>query len=135
MVLAFKIQVEDVIIIIATILIVVGIILFYYYRMHVQNVRHTTMIFVELEILITDFRKSLDRVNLFKRDEYSTEIEVHERNYKRYRDLITQIQTSRVKNRSSSIFDIEKKMDIDTKTIIRQVKKEIRHLISYLQTA
>ena len=96
--------------------------------------RHTTRLFIELEILINDFRKAIDRVALFKKEEYKTELEHHEKSYVKFRETITKIQTSRVSDKKlKTIFDIEKKMDIDTDTIKRKVRREIKILLTYLE--
>ncbi len=133
MILALKLRFEDLIIILASVIIVAITVTLFYLRMNIQNNKHTTKLFIELEILIADLRKALDRVILFNSKNFKTEIEIHENNYKKYRELVTQIQTSRAADKKLiSIFDIEKKMDIDTNTIKRKLKKEIRTLISYL---
>lgn len=133
-ILAFKFRIEDFFIISISIIIVAVVLSVYIYRMHLQNRKHTTRLFIELEILITDFKKAIDRVKLFKGNVYKTELEVHESNFNKYRDIITKIQTSRVKDKKlKSIFDIEKHMELDTNTIKRKIKKEIRFLVSYLQ--
>ncbi len=133
-ILALKIRFEDLIIIIFSVITMTIIIILFYLRMNIQNKKHTTKLFIELEILMADLRKAIDRIKLFKRDDFKTEIIIHEQNYTRFRELVTNIQNSRHKNKNlKSIFDIEKKMNIDTNTIKRKIRKEIRTIISYLK--
>jgi hypothetical protein len=102
--------------------------------MKIQNLRHTTKIFVELSLLITDLQKALNRVKLFKSEGYQTEIEIHEKNYSKHKNLIDKILiTHKDGRRSKHIFDIEKELNIDINTIKTKIRGEIRMLISYLQ--
>ena len=136
MILAIRFQFEDIAIITGAVIIVITVLSLYLYRMNMQNMKHTTRLFVELSILITDFKKALERVKLFKKEEYATEIGVHEENLVRFSELLEQIRLNREKNpKIKNIFDIEKTLDIDTDTIKRKIRKEIRLLISYLQKA
>jgi hypothetical protein len=133
-VLALALRLNDILIIAGGIFFVGFAIAAIIYRMHQHNMRHTTRLFIELEILITDLRKAIDRIKLFKKAEYSTELELHEQNYLKFREIITKIQTSRIGNKKlKTIFDIEKNMDIDTDTIKRQVRREIKILLTYIE--
>ena len=108
MIFAINIQLEDISIISGAVIIVVTAVVFFLYRMNLQNMKHTTRLFIEFSILITDFRKALDRVKLFKKSEYATEIDVHEENYNRFNALFEKIrQTGENNPKVKNIFDIE----------------------------
>ncbi len=134
--LALKIRVDDIIIIVSGLVITVTLIIYQIYRLNQKNLRLTTIVLIELEILINDFRKALDWVKLFKGPGYSTELDIHEKNYKYYRNLINKLKTPVETKKKSlikpTIFDVQRDLHTNKDVIRWRVRREIITLVSYL---
>ncbi len=134
--LALKLRYEDVIIIISGIIITVILIVYQIYRMNQKNLRLTTIVLIELEILINDFKKAIDWVKLFKGDKFSTELEIHNENYLYYRELINKLKDPVNKKRKAlikpTIFDVQRDLYTNKDVIRWRIRREIITLVSYL---